>query len=408
MSGGSWAGKIPGTEPTGFSPFAREFLQTSMGKDSNWLTGTTINADSVTKAGTEVLLDQANSKGGNNDAVRIDLPDKVTVINTPQTGDFEYHGGKGDEADHTMVTSVDLTSATAATLNFDAWYNIEEDWDFAMVQVSIDGGTTWTSLTTPNTSSSLVEGGYPAISENLPGYTGSSNGWIHENIDLSEYAGKEIQLQFRSMSDWGANLEGFFVDNIKVTADGKVLFNDGAEGDTQFTFDGFAKHDGKTVATHYYLLEWRSHNGVDAGLAHIRRGASLMSYDPGLVVWYVDESYGENWTGVHPGEGFLGVVDADQQTVTRSDKSTAISRFQMHDAAFSLNKTEKMFIDYSALSGYTITDNFTQRNPLFDDSANYSNSGLVDAGRNVPKYGLKFRVVGESSDGTVGKVLIFK
>ena len=55
-----------------------------------------------------------------------------------------------------------------------------------------------------------------------------------------------------------------------------------------------------------------------------------------------------------------------------------------------------------------MTDNFTQRNPLFDDSANYSNPGLVDAGRNVPKYGLKFRVVGESADGTVGKVLIFK
>lgn len=53
-------------------------------------------------------------------------------------------------------------------------------------------------------------------------------------------------------------------------------------------------------------------------------------------------------------------------------------------------------------------DNFSQRNPLFDDSANYSNAGLVDAGRNVPNYGLKFRVVGESADGTVGKVLIFK
>lgn len=42
-----------------------------------------------------------------------------------------------------------------------------------------------------------------------------------------------------------------------------------------------------------------------------RRGASLMSYEPGLVVWYVDETYGDNWTGVHPGDGFLGVVDSD-------------------------------------------------------------------------------------------------
>jgi immune inhibitor A len=406
MSGGSWAGKVPGTEPTGFSPFAREFLHSSM-PGSNWLTGTTISVGEVTSKGTEVLLDQANTKGTNNDAVRIDLPKKVTVINTPQTGEFEYHGGKGDEVDHKMVTSVDLTGASTATLDFDAWYNIEENWDFAMVQVSTDDGTTWTSLSTPNTKSSLVEGGYPDIAPNLPGYTGSSNGWIHESINLDAYIGKEIKLQFRSMSDWGANLEGFYVDNIKVTADGSEKLFDGAEeGSTSFTLDGFAKEDGKNIATHYYLLEWRSHNGVDAGLAHIRRGASLMSYDPGLVVWYVDETYGDNWTGMHPGDGFLGVVDADQHTNSWSDKALGSTRYQMHDAAFSLNKSEKMFLNYPGQ--FTMTDNFTQRNPLFDDSADYSNPGLVDAGRNVPKYGLKFRVVGESADGTVGKVLIFK
>ncbi|MDF2787323.1 MAG: protease [Neobacillus sp.] len=405
MSSGSWAGDVSGTEPTGFSPFAREFLQASM-PGSNWLTGTTIDGNKVTSKGTEILLDQANSKGTNNDAVRIDLPDKVTVINTPKDGNFEYHGGKGDEADHTMVASVDLTAASTATLDFDAWYNIEEDWDFAMVQISTEGGTSWKSLSTPNTSSSLVEGGYPAIKENLPGYTGSSNGWIHETINISEYAGQNIKLQFRSMSDWGANLEGFFVDNIKVTANGSEVFFDGAEGDSKFTFNGFKKDSGKTTGTHYYLLEWRSHNGVDAGLAHIRRGASLMSYNSGLVVWYVDETYGENWTGMHPGDGFLGVVDADQHTLSWSDKALASTRYQVHDAAFSLTKADNMFINYPGQ--FTMTDNYTQLNPLFDDSVDYSNPGLVDAGRNVPKYGLKFRVVGESSDGTVGKVLIFK
>jgi immune inhibitor A len=405
MSSGSWAGDVSGTEPTGFSPYAREFLQASM-PGSNWLTGTTINVNDVSSKGTEILLDQANSKGTNNDAVRIDLPKKVTMVNTPAAGEFEYHGGKGDEVDHKMVTTVDLTGTASASLDFDAWYNIEEDWDFAMVQVSTDGGTTWKSLSSPNTTSSLVEGGYPAISENLPGYTGSSNGWIHETIDISKYAGQKIQLQFRSMSDWGANLEGFYVDNILITADGKEVLFDGAEGDSNFIFNGFKKDSGKTTAAHYYLLEWRSHNGVDAGLAHIRRGASLMSYNQGLVVWYVDETYGDNWTGMHPGDGFLGVVDADQHTLSWSNKALASTRYQVHDAAFSLTKADTMFINYPGQ--FTLTDNYTQLNPLFDDSADYSNPGLVDAGRNVPNYGLKFRVVGESSDGTVGKVLIFK
>lgn len=404
MASGSWAGDIPGTEPSGFSPFAKEMLQNLHG--GNWLTGTTLNADSITKEGTTVLLDEGVTKGTNNDAVRIDLPKKVTALNSPKEGNYEYYGGKGDEVDHKMVTTIDLTGKTSATLDFDAWYNIEQDWDYAMVQVSIDNGNTWKSLSSNRTSTTLDPNGYPAIKDNLPGYTGSSNGWVHETIDLSNYAGQEIKLQFRSMTDWATNLDGFFVDNVKVTADGQEVFADGAEGDPQFTLDGFAKHDGTFTSNNYYLLEWRSHNGVDAGLAHLRRGASLMSYDPGLVVWYVDESQDNNWTGVHPGDGFLGVVDADQHALSWSDKTVSSTRYQLHDAAFGLSKTEKMFLNYPGQ--FTLTDNFTQRNPLFDDKSDYSNPGLVDAGRNIPNYGLKFRVVGESADGTVGKVLIFK
>ncbi len=404
MSSGSWAGDIPGTEPPGMSPFAKEMLQSLHG--GNWLSGTTLKTNEITKEGKTVLLDEAVTKGTNNDAVRVDLPDKVNVLNNPAAGAFEYYGGKGDEADHKMVATVDLTGNTSATLDFDAWYNIEQYWDYAMVQVSTDGGETWTSLSSDRTSSTLDPDGYPEIKENLPGYTGSSNGWVHEKIDLSAYTGQEVQLQFRSMTDWATNLDGFFADNVKVTADGNEVFADGAEGDPQFTLDGFEKHDGKYSSKHYYLLEWRSHNGVDEGLKHIRRGASLMSFDPGLVVWYVDESYDNNWTGEHPGDGFLGVVDADQHTNYWSDKTVGSSRYQLHDAAFSLEKSEKMFLDYPGQ--FTMKDNFTQRTPLFDDSTDYSNPGLVDAGRNIPEYGLKFRVVGQSADGTVGKVLIFK
>ncbi len=406
MASGSWAGDVPGTEPPGMSPFAKEMLQANHG--GNWLSGSTIHSDEVTSEGTTALLDEAVTKGTNNDAVRVNLPKKLNVLNTPAEGEFEYYGGKGNEVDHKMTTTVDLTGATNATLDFDAWYNIEQNWDYAMAQVSTDGGDTWESLSSERTTSTLAEGGYPAIEENLPGYTGSSDGWVHETIDISQYAGQEIQLQFRSMSDWATNLDGFFADNVTVTADGSEVFSDGAEAETQFDLNGFVKHDGKYNTDHYYLLEWRSHNGVDEGLANIRRGASLMSYDQGLVVWYVDESYDNNWTGRHPGDGFLGVVDADQHANYWSDGAVGATRYQLNDAAFSLDKSSKMFLDYTDLLGVTLKDNYTKRTPLFDDSSDWSNPGLVDAGRNVPEYGLKFRVTGQSDDGTVGKVLISK
>jgi immune inhibitor A len=399
MASGSWAGKIGGTEPTGFSPYAKEMLQNLHG--GNWLSGTTLNADEITKAGTTLLLDEGVTKGTNNDAVRVNLPDKENKVNTPTSGQYEYYSGSGNEMTNTMVTSVDLTKATNAQLTFNAWYDIEEEWDYASVQVKEAGSENWVAI-----QGNITTDADPNEQNPGHGITGTSNGWTAATFDLSAYAGKNIEVKFEYWTDPYVAQRGLYVDDIKITANGETVLSDDAEGDSSFTFNGFSKDKGTFFSKHYYLLEWRSHNGVDVGLKNIARGASIMSYDPGLVVWYVDETYDNNWTGVHPGDGFLGVVDADQHTVSWSDKAVGSTRYQLHDAAFGLAKTEKMFLNYPGQ--FTMTDNFTQRNPLFDDKANYSNAGMVDAGRNVPTFGLKFRVVGESADGTVGKVLIFK
>ncbi|WP_430789834.1 immune inhibitor A domain-containing protein [Virgibacillus flavescens] len=401
MAGGSWAGDIPGTEPPGMSAYAKEMLQGLHG--GNWLSGTTLHADDITSEGTTVLLDEGVTKGTNNDAVRINLPDKMTDVNTPYSGEYEYFSGSGNNLDNSMVTSVDLTNATNASFNFKAWYEIETDWDYASVQVKEEGSDEWVSVEGNLTTTTNPNDQNPGF-----GITGSSDGWVDASFDLSAYAGKNIQVKINYWTDVAAIEAGLYADDISVTVDGSQVLFDDAEGETAFTLEGFSKDQGKFYSENYYLLEWRSHNGVDSGLAHIRRGDSLMSFDEGLLVWYVDESYSNNWTGLHPGEGFLGVVDADQHTLNWSDGAVAASRYQLHDAAFSLDKTDKMFIDYRDLLGLTMKDNFTKRTPLFSDSADWSNPGLVDAGRNVPEHGLKFRVVGQSEDNTVSKVMIYK
>lgn len=423
MSSGSWTGKIPGTEPSGFSPYDKEYLQQSMTTDTftpNWQSGTTVNFNDLTSNGTELLLDEAATKGTNNDVVKVQLPDKANVTNTPKEGSYEYYGGKGDEIDNKMVKNVDLTNATNAALDFDAWYDTEPNWDFAFVQVSTDNGATWKSLSTDQTTSKIDPNGYPAIKDNLPGYTGSSNGWIHQTVDLKDYVGKKILVQFRYMTDWGTNLGGFAVDNVKVTADGNAVFTDGAEGTPAFDLNGFSQYTGKYYTNQYYLLEWRTQHGSDSGLANVNRKGTMLSYDPGLVVWYVDDSFDNNWTGpgYHPGDGFLGVVDADQHNniwhykdwtdpngAYDVNKLLGSNSYQMHDAAFSLNNGSNVTIGDKS---FYLKDNFTQSNSLFDDSADYTNTQDPDVGRNVPHLGLKVRVVGQSNDGTVGKILMYR
>jgi len=399
MASGSWAGKIGGNEPTGFSPYAKELLQTIHG--GNWLSGTTVEFNDITSKGLELVLDQANSKGTNNDAVRVNLPDKENIVNVPTSGQFEYFSGSGNLLDNSMTTTIDLTKATSATLSFKAWYEIEEDWDYGSVKVN--GQSIQGNITTS----------YNPYEQN-PGHgiTGNSNGWVDAQFDLSPFAGQVIELELNYWSDPYVAERGFYADDITVIVDGAVVLSDDAEGDSKFTLDGFSKDKGKFYSTHYYLVEWRNHAGVDKGLANIARGKSLMSYDPGMVIWYVDESYDNNWTGVHPGDGFLGVVDADQHTNSwASGLGFGSTRYQLHDAAFSLKKSSPMYLDYRYVSGYGnmfMIDNDTQVNPLFDDSRSYITPLVPDSGRNVPNYGLKIRVTGASKDNSVGKILIYK
>ncbi|MCX7571156.1 immune inhibitor A [Tumebacillus sp. DT12] len=406
MSSGSWAGKIGGTEPTGFSPWGKAYFQSVMG--GNWTKPTVVKWEDITKNGSQFLLDQANSPlGKNNKALQVNLPQKKVPINTPAAGSYEFWSGQQDEIDTNMAVSLDLTGKASAELTFDAWYDIEEQWDFAFVQVSEDGGATWTSIGNGNTRSDVVPEGYPTILNSMPGFTGNSNGWTAQSFDLSAYAGKKIDLRMRYATDWGTTLTGFFADNVKVTADGATLFEDGAEGTPKFTLNGFEKFDGNKYADHYYLLEWRNHAGVDAGLGHINRGGSVMSFDPGLVVWYVDPTHTDNWVGVHPGEGFLGVVDAHTDAdLVWSNGAKADTRFHVRDAAFGLKPTSVLDILYP--DGRALTAPSAAGVSLFDDSRDYTNPFLLDAGKKLDTYGLKVRVNGAAKDNSVGAVVLYK
>ncbi|KZE64349.1 peptidase M6 [Fictibacillus phosphorivorans] len=407
MASGSWAGKIGGTEPTGFSPLAKSYFQSTLG--GNWTTPTAVKWEDVSSKGAQFLLDQANSaNGANHQAIQVNLPQKKTFVNEPAAGSYQYWGGQQDEIDTNMVTNVDLTGKSTAKLNFDSWYKIEQDWDYAFVQVSTDNGVNWKSLGNTNTNSNPVSGAYPTIAPNLPGFTGDSNGWTNQEFDLTQYAGKKIQLKFRYITDWGTSEQGFFVDNIKVTADGASIFEDGAETNNK-TFDlagGFTKSDGHKYSDHYYLLEWRNHSGVDMGLKNIKRGNSLMSYDGGLVVWYVDPTYTDNWTGIHPGEGFVGVVDAHVNTdLNWSTGVKASSRYHIADAAFGLNPTSGLDLIYPT---QTLSLPSQPAVSLFDDSKSFENPFMPDAGRKLGEYGLKIRVNGQAKDKSVGAVVIYK
>ncbi|MER2031960.1 MAG: peptidase M6, partial [Exiguobacterium indicum] len=230
--------------------------------------------------------------------------------------------------------------------------------------------------------------------------------WVDKSYDLSEFAGKKVTLKFEYVTDGGLALDGFALDNAKLTVDGKVVFEDDAEGTPKFTLDGFVASDGFSYADNAYYLEWRNYAGSDKALEHARG----VKYNTGLVVWYGDSSFNDNWVGVHPGEGFLGVVDSHPEaivgTLNGKPVTTGSTRYQIADAAFSYDKAPAWLIDspsrglydYKGLPGVT----------KFDDSKSYINQLIPDAGKLLPNNGLKIQVIGEAKDNSAGAVWIHR
>jgi immune inhibitor A len=298
-----------------------------------------------------------------------------------------------------MTTLVDLSTATSASLQFKTSYDIEQDWDYAYVLV--DGVPTPGNITTNDN---------PYGGNFGNGITGISGGWVDAEFDLSAYVGAEIELTIYYLTDAYVTNPGMYIDDVSVNVDGSVVLFDDAEGDPQFLLGGFVQDEGFVESPHYYLMEWRTHDGIDQGLKHVPVGAQSMEYNKGLVVWYVDDYFTENWVGIHPGEGFLGVVDADQKTLVWSDGTVASTRYQIHDAAFSRRPSSflSVTIDDPSLGEIDLMDYFVWPIHQFKDYRDYSTPEQPDSGRLLTPYGLKAEVVADSWDGSVGKIKLSK
>ncbi|GAW52733.1 Peptidase M6 immune inhibitor A (Precursor) [Nocardioides sp. PD653] len=131
------------------------------------------------------------------------------------TGAPALYSGCGENLDRSIVRPVTVPAA-GGTLSFQALWDTEELWDYAFVQVSTDGGKTWKSLATEDTTSDHDPGAVSNVVAELPGLTGDSGEWKTETADLSAYAGKKVLLGFRYITDSGVNEGGFWVRDIDV------------------------------------------------------------------------------------------------------------------------------------------------------------------------------------------------
>lgn len=128
----------------------------------------------------------------------------------------------GDNVDVDITRAV--TVAGAGTLTFEHYYQTELAWDFGFVQVSTDGGATFTSVPCSGTTMDVNPDADPAISSQVPGFTGPTDS------DATSYVGSaaapvsvtcdlpsgDILLSFRLMSDAAVTFDGWHIRNVAI------------------------------------------------------------------------------------------------------------------------------------------------------------------------------------------------
>ena len=136
-------------------------------------------------------------------------------FSSPSSGEYYFWSNMGDESNMRLTREFDLSEVTGtAELRFKTWYDLEEDYDYVYVSATSDGAN-WEILDSQNCTSANPSGNSYGC-----GWNGSSDGWIDEVVDLSDFIGKNVTVRFDYVTDAAVNGKGMSIDDIRLDAIG--------------------------------------------------------------------------------------------------------------------------------------------------------------------------------------------
>ena len=109
------------------------------------------------------------------------------------SGTHSFFSGSTDEMNSAVTTAHPYLVQPGDSLTFWCWYDLEDDYDVAVVEVSLNTKE-WFSLDDR--------------------YTSNSGGWVRKSYSLENWVGKSIYIRFRAMTDTYTLATGFYVDDI--------------------------------------------------------------------------------------------------------------------------------------------------------------------------------------------------
>ncbi len=169
----------------------------------------------------------------------------------PTSGAHMWLANRANFSSARLTRAFDLTAVSQATLTYDLYHDIEVGYDFAYVSLSTDDGQTWQPLAGAQMQGDAFhhDPSESALADRF--YTGESDGWVQESIDLTPYAGQEILLRFEYVTDPILTFGGLALDNLAIP---EIGYFDDAEADMGWTAEGFVRATGYVPQTWHLIF----------------------------------------------------------------------------------------------------------------------------------------------------------
>jgi len=168
----------------------------------------------------------------------------------PIEGSHAFWSNKGDHSNMRLTRGFDFRDVSGPiTFNYQTWYDLEEDYDYVFLEISTNGGD-WRIIRTPSSTSENPSGNSYGWGYN--GLSGGSGVWIEESVDLSGYAGEQIQIRFEYITDAAVHGEGLLLDSVSIP---EIGYSTGfEEGDGGWFAEGFVRVENSLPQTYRLAL----------------------------------------------------------------------------------------------------------------------------------------------------------
>lgn len=130
-----------------------------------------------------------------------------------EEGDPVWWSGRDENMASGLVLS--LEPAAGERLEGRLWRELEEDWDYAYLQASTDGGETWRNLGLAGSRSQNPNGNNLGL-----GLSGRSQGWEDWSLDLTPFAGAPLLLRWLVLTDDAVSESGLALDGVRLLRPG--------------------------------------------------------------------------------------------------------------------------------------------------------------------------------------------